>query len=191
MKTILFAITVIVSSFTKSNIDVVDKLGVKGPLSFNKTAFNLSWVSNPNKNYYVQEYLPKNEKEEHFNQMLSIFLLVGNTKTEDAVKQKTDELTARKSTDPTCNFIVNKSADGKEFILDFVLGENDIEEFNIYRYKQIDVGSKEKAILMYAYSKRAYGKNITPFLQNLKTERTILLNEMAAAQMPSVTLSNR
>ena len=191
MKTIFFAAAVIASLFTKPDTDVVDKLGVKGPLTFNKTAFNLAWVSNPNSNYYVQEYLPKNENETHFNQMLSVFLLVGNTKTEDAVKQKTEELAARKSTDPTCNFIVNKSADGKEFILDFVLGENNIEEFNIYRYKQIDVGSRGKAILMYAYSKRAYGNNITAFLQNLKTERTKLLNEMAAAPMPPVTLSNR
>jgi hypothetical protein len=189
MKQFLFVMAIILSSF--KNTGTTDKIGVKGPLTFNKTVFDLSWVSNPNSNYYVQEYLPKNESEDHFNQMLSIFLLIGNTTPAEAAQQKANELTARKSIDATCNFAISRSADKKEILLDFVLGEKGVEEFNVYRYKQIDLPDKQKALLLYAYSKRAYGNNVTTFLQNLKTERTNIVNEMAAIQLPAINLNKQ
>ena len=184
------------ASFTKFSAEPVDRIGVKGPLTFNKTTFKLAWTSKPSDNYYIQEYLPNNESAEHFNQMLSIFLLVADIKTEDAIQQKIKELNERKKTDPTCNYIVNKSPDGKEYMVDFVLGENkndkmDVEEFNIYRYKQIDLGGKGKALLVYAYSKRAYGNDITPFLKNLKTARTDLLNIMSVSEIPTVIIVDK
>jgi hypothetical protein len=183
-------------SFTKFNQEPVDRIGVKGPLTFNGTTFKLAWTSKPNDNYYIQEYLPGTENADHFNQMLSIFLLAADIKTKDAVQQKVSELTARKKTDPTCNYMVNQSPDGKEYMVDFVLGESkndkmEVEEFNIYRYKQVDVGNGKKGILVYAYSKRAYGNDITPFFANLKEDRKNLLNTMIAAEIPTVTISGK
>jgi len=67
----------------------------------------------------------------------------------------------------------------------------DVEEFNIYRYKQIDLGDKGKALLVYAYSKRAYGNDITPFLKNLKPDRINLLNIMSASEIPTITIVDK
>jgi len=183
-------------SFTKFNQEPVDRIGVKGPLSFNNTTFNLAWTSKANDNYYIQEYLPDSESVDHFNQMLSIFLLAADVKMKDAVQQKINELKTRKKTDPTCNYIVNQSPDGKEYMVDFVLGEskNDkmmVEEFNVYRYKQVDLRDNKKGILVYAYSKRAYGSDITPFFTNLKSDRVTFLNTMIAAEMPTVTIADK
>ena len=196
MKIYLPASLMALMSFTNFNAEPVDRIGVKGPLTFNKTAFNLSWTSKPSDNYYIQEYLPGGENAEHFNQMLSIFLLVANVQTQDAVQQKIAELNERKKTDPTCNYMVTQSPDKKEYIVDFVLGESkndkaEIQEFNIYRYKQIDLGNNKKAILVYAFSKRAYGNSITPFLKNLKSDRINLLNTMVAAEMPMVKITDK
>jgi hypothetical protein len=183
-------------SFTKFNQEPVDRIGVKGPLTFNSTTFNLAWTSKPSDNYYIQEYLPQNEAADHFNQMMSIFLLVGDTKLKNAVQQKTKELDTRKKTDPTCNYIVTENPDKTEYMVDFVLGESkndkmEVEEFNIYHYKQVDLGDKKKGILVYAYSKRAYGDDITPFFKNLKSDRINLLNEMIAAEKPTVTIADK
>lgn len=159
MKKYLFVLAIILTSFTKPN-EPVDRLGVKGPLTFNKTKFNLAWTSKPTDSYYIQEYLPPNETSDHFIQMMSIFLLVSDLPLKDAVQQKIAELKEKQKTDPTCNYMASQSPDGKEYIVDFLLGESkngksDIQEFNIYRYRQVDAGNNKKAILVYAYSKKS------------------------------------
>ena len=196
MKKYLLIMTTIMMSFTTFNNEPVDRLGVKGPLTFNKTSFNLSWTDKPNNTYFIQEYLPKDEKSESFNQMLTLHLFDKDIKVKNAVKQKMQELDTRKKTDPTCNYQVTESPDGKEFMVDFLLGESKgdkmtIIEFNIYHYKQVELGDKKKGILVYAYSKRAYGDDITPFLKNLRKDRTDLLNVMIGSEMPTVNLTDK
>jgi hypothetical protein len=195
MKYLLILATAL-CSFTLIGDNPVDRLGVAGPLTFNKTNFNLAWTDKPKDTYYIQEYVPTGEKVENFNQMLTIHLFDTDIKLKNVVQQKIKELNDRKKTDPTCNYQVNESPDGKEFMVDFLLGEskNDkmtIAEFNIYRYKQVDLGDKRKGILVYAFSKRAYGDDITPFYKNLSSDRTKLLNEMIGSEMPTVKLTNK
>ncbi len=63
-------------------------------------------------------------------------------------------------------------------------------EFNVYRYKETDLGNNQKGLLVYAYSKRSYGDGITPFLKNLKDEKINYLNEMALTSIPDVIIGN-
>ncbi|MDR2149202.1 MAG: hypothetical protein LBE91_22405 [Tannerella sp.] len=174
----------------------VDRMGVKGPLKFNGINFNLAWTDRPRDTYYIQEYLPDGERVENFNQLLTIHILDTDVSLPRAVEQKENELTERKKTDPVCNYKIIKSADGKEFIIDFLLGESKdgemtIVEFNIYRYREIQINNNPKALLIYAYSKRAYGDNITAFLQKLADDRTIYLNEMASTEIPAITIESK
>ncbi|MVN23500.1 hypothetical protein [Mucilaginibacter arboris] len=195
MKKYLLILTVFLFSFTFLN-DPVDRLGVKGPLTFNKTNFNLAWTDKPNSSYYIQEYLPSGEKVEKFNEMLTIHLFNTDISLKDAVQQKIKELNDRKKTDPTCNFMVNESPDGKEIMVDFLIGESkddkmSIAEFNVYRYKQVDLGEKKKGILVYAYSKRAYDDGITSFYKNINDSRTDFLNAMIGSEMPTVQIIDK
>jgi hypothetical protein len=171
----------------------IERLGVKGPLTFNHTSYELSWTSHPNDVYFIQEYLPKGETSEHYNQMLSIFLLVSDVHPEVALQQKKEELEKRKEKDPTCNYAITVSPDGSECIIDFLVGEskNDkmtIQEFNVHRYRQVDLGNGKKGILVYAYSKRAYGNDITRFLKKLGDFRIEMLHEMIGADVPVVKI---
>lgn len=196
MKTTLIALSTLFFSFTNITNNPVDRLGVKGPLEFNKTNFKLAWTDKPNDSYYIQEYLPDGEKLESFNQMLTLHLFDTDIKTKDAVEQKLKELTERKKTDAVCNYQVTESPDGKEFIVDFLLGESKdnkmtIVEFNVYHYKQIEITKKKKAIVVFAYSKRSYGDDITSFLKTLKDDRTNYLNQMISADIPNVTIENK
>ena len=182
-------------SFTTFNNEPVDRIGVKGPLTFNQISFTLAWTDKPNDTYFIQEYLPKDEKVESFNQMLTLHLFDKDIKLKNAVNQKVQELENRKKTDPVCNYQVTEGPGGKEFMVDFLLGESKgdkmtIIEFNIYHYKQVDLSDKKKGILVYAYSKRAYGDDITPFLKTLRKDRTNLLNVMIGSEMPTVKLAD-
>ncbi len=66
-----------------------------------------------------------------------------------------------------------------------------IVEFNVYRYKQIEISKKKKAIIVYAYSMRSYGYDITNFFKTLKSDITNYLNQMISADIPNVTIENK
>ena len=194
MKKYLFVFTSILFSFSPFADNPVDRLGVKGPLVYGDTNFKLSFTDKPNDTYYIQEYLPAGDTLPKFNQLLTIHLFAKDIATEDAVKQKIEELAKRKLTDRICNYKVIESPDGKEFILDFLISESkknvmEMVEFNIYHYKKIELADNKKSILVYAYSKRSYGDDIKPFLKALKGERIKMLDTMIAAQMPVITLN--
>lgn len=193
MKKLLYLTTILLMSFSTIQNDPIERIGLKGPIEFNKTKFSLAWSEKPNANYYVQEYLPKNETVENFNQLITLNVFVMDVSVEDAIQQKEKELTKRKETDEVCNFKMIESPDGKERILDCILssgknGKLDVVEFIIYRYKQIELENHNKALLVYSYSKRGYGENITSFLKNLRTERTDLLNIMISKELPKIKI---
>lgn len=192
MKYGLLLITAFLLSFTSSN-NPVERIGAKGPYKFNKTKFELKWTAQPNENYYVQEYLPKGESLESFNQMLTCNLFVTDLPIEKAVQQKIKELKKRQKTDSSCKFLVTESPDGKEFIVDFLMGESkdglmSVVEFNVYRYKQVKIDKNKNGLLVFAYSKRSYGEDITPFYSSLKTDRAKHLNEMISFELPKIKL---
>lgn len=193
MKYILILAAVLFLSFTMISDSPVDRLGVKGPLQFNKSKYELVWSDKPNDKYLIQEYLPKGEMVDRFNQMLTLHLFITPMSIQEAVQQKVTELEQRKKTDPVCNYVVNESPDGKEFMIDCMFGESKADkmtvvEFNVYRFKQIDLGSDKKGIIIYAYSKRSYGDDIAKFLKSLKNTRTEYLNAMIAADIPLITI---
>jgi Na+-translocating ferredoxin:NAD+ oxidoreductase RnfG subunit len=128
--------------------------------------------------------------------MLTIHIFETDIDLQVAVEQKIKELTVRKKTDPVCNYKITESPDGKEFMVDFLLGENKdgqmtIVEFNVYRYKQIKLNKKKTAIIVYAFSKRSYGGDITVFFQALKDDRIKYLNEMISTDIPAITIENK
>ena len=197
MKKPLFLLTLLLVAFTPFKRDApVDRMGVKGPLTFNQKTFNLAWSDHPKATYFIQEYLPKGETSARFNQMLTLHLFTNAATVKDAVSQKVQELETRKQTDVTCHYKVTEGPGGKEFVVDFLLGENisestAISEFNVYHYKQVDLGGQQKGVLVYAYSERAYGAAVTPFLTTLAQKRTGLVNAMIGTEMPVVKLAGK
>ncbi|MEO5776200.1 MAG: hypothetical protein ABIQ27_04800 [Flavobacterium sp.] len=193
MKKLLYLAAIVLMSFSTFQNEPIERIGLKGPIEFNKTEFKLAWSEKPNANYFVQEYLPKNETVEKFNQLITVNVFVMDVSVENAIQQKEAQLTKRKETDKVCNYSLISSPDGKESILDCILsteknGELDVVEFIIYRYKQIELENHKKALLVYSYSKRSYGEDITKFFKNLSQERENLLNTMIAKEMPEIKI---
>ena len=194
MKILLLTISSLLLSFLSVSDDVTDRIGVKGPLEFNGIKFNLAWSDRPRDNYFIQEYLPEGQTPENFEEMLTIHLFETGMSVSEAVQQKGKELTSRKNSDPLCNYQITESPDGKEYMVDFILSESKgdnmtIAEFNVYRYKQSDLGNDRNGILVYAYSKRSYGDDITPFIKKLKDEKINYLNEMALTGIPDIKIA--
>ena len=66
-----------------------------------------------------------------------------------------------------------------------------VVEFNLYRYKQIEIPKRGKALIVYAYSKRGYGDGITAFFKALDNDRISYLKEMISTNIPTVTIENK
>ena len=60
-KNSLILVAVLFLSFTVISDNPVDRLGVKGPLQFDKYKYELVWSDKPNDQCLIQEYLPKGE----------------------------------------------------------------------------------------------------------------------------------
>ena len=193
MKKAIYFTSLLLIIFSTAKSQTIERIGLKGPIEFNKTEFKLAWSQKPNANYYVQEYLPKNETVEKFNELITVNVFVLDVTVEKAIQQKVNELTKRKEIDKVCNFSVIDSPDGTESILDCLLSSGndqklDVVEFIIYRYKQIELENHKKALLIYSYSKRSYDENIIKILNGLSSERESLLNVMISAEMPKITI---
>jgi hypothetical protein len=170
------------------NQKVKEYLSVPGPVEFNKTMYSLSWSSHPNNAYYKQEYLPSGEKSETFSKMMMIEAFAGELTPKDAMMNKVSELDERKKTDPVTNYQFIENRATGEYILDFVISSNDIVEWNAYRYTTLKDKAAGKGIVLFAYSRRAYGKATTGFLKALKAERVKDINTLANYKIPEIKI---
>jgi len=183
-------------SFTpRANCQTVkDYLTAPGPLAFNNASYKLVWSAHPNATYYKQEYLPAGETVQKYTKMLLLEVATGNFTLQQLVQAKTAELDQRKASDPVTNYAVIRNPTTGEYVLDFVIsqgaGDDNIVEWNVYRYAFLKDKSGKKGVQLLAYSRRAYGTATTAFLKQLKTERTADINAMAAYKVPELNLSN-
>ncbi|MGX5719042.1 hypothetical protein [Shinella zoogloeoides] len=164
---------------------VVDFLGIPGPIDLDGTSYELAWSSRPSENYSKQEYVPAGQSAEQYHQMLLVERVTGDVKVIDAVKSQIEMLRERKNTDPLANFeILQKNALG-EVALDFLVSTRDpkgeyIVEWNLYRYVPTKSG-----VLLFAVSRRAYGNDNTKvFLGGLKQLRAGQTRALLEASLP-------
>jgi hypothetical protein len=149
-------------------------------LRFSDKPYSLSWSSHPNDNYYKQEYLPKGENAEHYNSMLMVEALEGATTVQQAVEAQKQQINERKGTDAVASY--NVTEDKGETILDFMMSEGNIVEWDVYRYKALP---GNKGIMLYALSKRAYS-NTPAFVKTVKDTRTATIHAFLHDPMPVV-----
>jgi hypothetical protein len=191
MKNLLYLLLLLFSTYKYAPIE---RIGVKGPLEFNKEDYFLAATQRPNVNYYIQQYLPREETIKTFNQLLTVSVLITTVPPENIVQQKTAELDNRKATDKVSNYSLTTINNGTEHIVDCVIttenkeGEVRVADFTIYRYKSIELDNHKKAVLIYSYSKRSYGREVLPFFTTLAKDRKKLLAVMSSKELPVINI---
>lgn len=194
MKKILLFPAFVIFSFAFSQIkNRADLLSIPGPLTFNETEFYLDYSNQLSKTLYIQQYLPKDEKFENFNQFLGISYFNKQIETQEAVKQKLESIDQRSAKDKYAKPNVTQSPDGKEYIVDYTITEtpekgDSYAEYNIYRFKEAINGEK-KSFIIFSYATRVYG-DVKYAVKILSKERNALMSAMADFQIPTVKLAN-
>ena len=167
-----------------------DMVGVPGPISFQGQNFALAWTANPSQNYFKQEYLPKGQKVESFDDMMIVEALSGAVTPEQAANMQMQGLAERKKTDPVVNYSAMKGDNG-EVLLDFIVSDMQaspiVIEWNAYRYVPLKQG---QGIALFAITRRAYGQEKgRQFLKDLASQRTKDIQALAAQKFPAVRIS--
>ncbi len=176
-KIVLSLLMALICVMAFSQDKVVDYLHVGKTLKFQDKKFELKWCQHPIEAYYLQEWLPKGETFDNYEQMLSVSLSFSESlSVQFFVDAKVRELEERKKSDKCCNFLVYEN--NGEYIIDFMVSDGaDVVEADIHHYKPVVVDGK-KAIQLNFYSHRAYGDDIIPFLESLKDKKTGWINEL-------------
>jgi len=177
----------------QNNKAIMEYLNIPGPLTLNKTTFNLAWSSHPSASYYKQEYISSKDNLAKYSKMILVEVLISDAKPADLAKAKMDELKQLKVTNPIINYeIFQKNG---EIILDFLISENsqdgkqvNIIERNVYRYKSTTVKNGQKAVMLFGASERAYGNGVDAFLSSLKKTKSALLNSVAGFSIPLISI---
>ena len=187
---VLFAIMLLALPVLLMAQEVKDYLNTGNPIQFNNETYYLGWSASPNADYFTQEYFPKGEKPESYNQMFTVLVHYSEALTpKKAVEAKALELSMRKQTDACCNYKVHNKGD--EYMIDFLVSQPDeknpellsIVEFDVHVYRQVIINGR-KALKLDFYSRRAYGNDIIPFLQNLSEYRGKMMAEMVETNIP-------
>lgn len=173
MKTFLSLIISLVSCLGMYAQSATEYFSVGNPIKFCGTKFSLAWSANPQKNYFIQEYLPQGETLEHYNQMFTVSVVFWDRTPLEAVQAKVAELEQRKKSDPITNYVVAEN--NGEHILEFIVSDSNngnvnTVEVNIHYYKQITINGRKASVLEF-YSTRAYGDDITEFIQSIPDKR--------------------
>jgi hypothetical protein len=167
-------------------------LGVEGPLLFNKSKFELIQSTKPDDNMYKQEYLPKNEAIESYNQKMSLLLIETDTELEDIVTSKIKDLSEYKKKDHNALYSSKEIKNGAEYIVEFTKCDYNgpkvtLVEYNVSKVKRINTNGGKKAILIYTYTWRSYDDETTLFLSSLKNFKEEFILEMSNTETPSVS----
>ena len=173
MKAIIILITSMLCCLGVSAQTVTEYFDVGNPIKYCGTKYSLVWSARPQENYYVQEYLPKGESLEHYNQMFTVSVIFGDITPLEAVQAKIAELEQRKKTDPVTNYLVAEN--NGEYILEFIVGDSsdgkmNIVEVDVHYYKQMTINGRNASVLSF-YSGRAYGDAIMQFIQSIPQKR--------------------
>ncbi len=127
--------------------------------------------------------------------MITIDFVVGAVTVDDAVRTKLRELDQMKKTLAVNYEVIANPATGEK-IVDCLLGQTaadeqkSIYEHDVYRFKAVTAKSGQKGIVLFAFSNRAYGKDISAFLVKLKAERKTWISEVAKVTIPEMTIKN-
>ena len=179
---------VLIGSLTFVKAQETDLLSIPNPVEYDGTEFFLARAKQRSKTLFQQQYIPKDEQLENFNQIIDFSFFNKEIEMELAVRQKVESVQSRKD-DKFAKVNVTESPDGTEYIVDFYISEapekgDSFVEYNIYRFKKFDNGT-QKSFLMLNYAKRIYG-DLKSAAKLLAKQRDQLMTGMIEYKIPEI-----
>ncbi|WP_313503022.1 hypothetical protein [Kaistella carnis] len=180
-------------SFVKAQENATDLLSIPGPIEYDGTEFFLSWSKPVSKTLFRQQYLPSDERIEHFTQLLDFSFFNKEIEMDLAVRQKVEDIQKIAKSDKFAKVNVAESPDGKEYIVDYFTSESpekgdSFVEYNIDRFITLEKGNA-KSFLILSYAKRMYG-DLKSSAKSLARQRDHLMTTMIEYKVPDIKVAD-
>jgi hypothetical protein len=123
--------------------------------------------------------------------MISIEVLINDVRLNDVYESKIKEIIKRKELDPLANYQLLKNEAKGEYLLDFLMYQNGIIEWNAYKYVSYNDKKNKKGVLLFAYTQRFFegGEfNIDSFSKFIKEDRTEMINKIIDFDLSNIRL---
>ena len=174
---LLIAFTII--SIVKAQ-SMQDILNIPGPIMFNNQEFFLHWSKPSSKILSIQNFLPRDEHFDNFENLLAFNYFDADIDIEMAVRQKIESAQKLKERDKSAHINMIQSPDSTEFIVEYHYTEYPkttpaFLEYNLYKFSKL--GTEKKPLLITAYTKRFY-TNLKEAKKTISKERNFLLEEL-------------
>lgn len=175
---------------TADPVEVIDRLNIPGPLTFNENEFLLALSKQNSATWAQQQYIMRDDVLSNYKELINISYFDKEIDMEMAIKQKVEFVDKRRSKDKYSFVNVTESPDGKEIIVDYLTTETPAEgepyaEYNLDRFKNFNVNGK-KSFIIFSYSKRLEG-DLKYAAKSLSKERNKLMETAITTTIPPVT----
>ncbi|MDR2204557.1 MAG: hypothetical protein LBE36_00105 [Flavobacteriaceae bacterium] len=171
--------------------DVVDLLSVPGPVEFGAgNELFLTWSKQQSNTFSTQQYLPRDERIEDFNQLLTFSFFNKEIDIEYAVRDKMDQVQKKIDKDKFGKVNLTENPDGTEFIIDYTFSDDRDENLPFVEYTLERFKKYEKSFLILSYSKRIYG-DFKAAYKTISKQRDQLMTTMIEYKIPKITLINQ
>lgn len=191
-KKIFLALFISSFSFSNAQENETSILSFPNPIEYDGTEFYITQSKQRSKTLFQEQYIPRDENLQNFNQLLDFSFFNKEIETELAVRQKVESVQQREKKDKFAKVNVSESPDGKEFIVDYFISEapesgDPYIEYNIYRFKNMENGS-QKSFLIMSYAKRMYG-DLKSSAKALAKQRDHLMATMIEYKIPEIKVA--
>ena len=191
-KKIFLALFISSFSFSNAQENETSILSFPNPIEYDGTEFYITQSKQRSKTLFQEQYIPRDENLQNFNQLLDFSFFNKEIEIELAVRQKVESVQQREKKDKFAKVNVTESPDGKEFIVDYFISEapengDSYIEYNIYRFKNMENGG-QKSFLIMSYAKRMYG-DLKSATKALAKQRDHLMTTMIEYKIPKIKIA--
>ena len=122
--------------------------------------------------------------------MILLDMMLNELPLKKIVNSKIEELKKRKEQDPITNYRILENNNTNEYLLDFLISDGDIYEWNVYKYRTITT-KKGAAVLVFAYVVRSFKDSeidLDSFFPFLKSEREAIIQDVLLFNISTINL---
>jgi hypothetical protein len=173
--------------------EVQDKLGIKGPLEFNKKSFFLNQSLQPTKHEHIQVYLPSGQKLVDFKEKLSVQVYADRADLRKHFMATKEAIEKMCSEDPYYTQFVMEPKNKEERILFYTSSNSEkgkllYTDFTIVRIANVSLEANKTALMQYVYTRRQYGEQEQSEPSMLAAENSGLVSQFSFLNLPSLQL---
>ncbi len=194
LKKLLFLLFAVAMGLSSAQTGYKDLLSIPGPLEFNGTEYYLIWSKEVSPTLSVQQYIPKDESLDNYDQLITISYFNKDIDLEQAIRQKVEMVQSIKKEDKLAKIDVSGNPDGSEFIVDYTLSgrtnqeDSNFVEYSADRFKKYPTGNKP--LLIFSYKKRIYGEEQKDNAKALSKQRNELITALIEFKIPNIKLNS-